>query len=96
MADLPRLKEELLQAARVADPTERLLEAAAIIAEALADLELESGRRVLVLSLEDMLLWRLREWVYWHHASGFHQEWEVGEIGQAIEEQSTQRANDES
>jgi hypothetical protein len=57
---------------------------------------LESGRRVLVLSLEDMLLWRLREWVYWHHASGFHQEWELGEIGQAIEEQSTQRANDES
>jgi hypothetical protein len=20
-----------------------------------------------------MLLWRLREWLHWHHASGFHQ-----------------------
>ena len=31
------------------------------------------GRRVKVLSIEDLLLWRLREWVHWHHASGFHQ-----------------------
>jgi hypothetical protein len=36
-------------------------------------IELASGRRVLVLSLEDMLLRRLREWVHWHIASGFHQ-----------------------
>ena len=35
--------------------------------------ELASGRRVKVLSIEDMLLWRLREWLHWHHASGFHQ-----------------------
>lgn len=25
------------------------------------------------LPIEDMLLWRLREWLHWHHASGFHQ-----------------------
>jgi hypothetical protein len=35
--------------------------------------ELASGRRVLVLSLEDMLLWRLREWIHWRAASGFQQ-----------------------
>lgn len=35
--------------------------------------ELASGRRVLVLSLEDLLLWRLREWVHWHVVSGFKQ-----------------------
>lgn len=35
--------------------------------------ELASGRRVLVLSLEDMLLWRLREWVHWHIAGGLEQ-----------------------
>jgi hypothetical protein len=35
--------------------------------------ELASGRRVKILAIEDMLLWRLREWVHWHHASGFHQ-----------------------
>jgi len=28
---------------------------------------------VKVLSIEDLLLWRLREWVHWHHPSGFHQ-----------------------
>jgi hypothetical protein len=26
-----------------------------------------------VLSIEDVLLWRLRGWVHWHHASGFQQ-----------------------
>lgn len=147
--DLARLKDELREAAAIEEPTERLLEAAAIISEALADLdvqpvvvgglalaywsdsefqtgdidvlmprapelnerlealglerkgrdwtlvgydvafeapgetlepgdqaelvELASGRRVLVLSLEDMLLWRLREWVHWQIASGFQQ-----------------------
>jgi hypothetical protein len=147
--DLGRLRKELLEAAALEEPTERLLEAAAIISEAFTDLsirpvvvgglalaywsdsefqtgdidvlmprtpelnkrlealglekmgrdwilpggdiafeapgealepgdeakavELSSGRRVLVLSLEDMLLWRLREWVYWHIASGFQQ-----------------------
>ncbi len=35
--------------------------------------ELGSGRRVKILSIEHMLLWRLREWVHWHHISGFHQ-----------------------
>ena len=35
--------------------------------------ELASGRRVKVLSIEDALLWRLREWVFWHHSSGFRQ-----------------------
>jgi len=35
--------------------------------------ELASGRRVLVLSLEDMVLWRLREWIHWHAVSGFEQ-----------------------
>jgi hypothetical protein len=35
--------------------------------------ELASGRRVLVLSIEDLLLWRLREWVHWHAVSGFQQ-----------------------
>lgn len=144
------LREALLAAASLADPTERLLEVAAVIGEALADLgiqpvvvgglalaywasgdefitgdidvllprvpglaerlerlgfaqegrewrlhgydvsfeapgdvlepgdeaewaELASGRHVKVLSIEDMLLWRLREWLHWHHASGFHQ-----------------------
>lgn len=144
------LKEALLVAASLADATERLLEVAAVIGEALSDLgiqpvvvgglalaywasgdefitgdidvlvprvpgvaerlealgfaqegrewrlpgydvsfeapgevlepgdeaewaELASGRRVKVLSIEDMLLWRLREWLHWHHASGFHQ-----------------------
>ena len=147
--NLARLKAELREAAAIEEPTERLLEAAAIISEALADLnvqpvvvgglalaywsdsefqtgdidvlmprapelnerlealglerkgrdwtlvgydvafeapgetlepgdqaelvELASGRRVLVLSLEDMLLWRLREWVHWQIASGFQQ-----------------------
>ncbi len=33
--------------------------------------ELPSGRRVLILSPEDLLLWRLREWVYWGALSGF-------------------------
>ncbi len=28
---------------------------------------------MLVLSLEDLLLWRLREWVHWHAVSGFEQ-----------------------
>jgi len=148
--DLAALKQELFEVASIADPTERLLEVAAVISEALSDLdvqpvvvgglalaywsssdefitgdidvvfpqlpelperlealgftregrewilpgydvsfeapgevlepgdegewaELGSGRRVKVLSIEDMLLWRLREWVHWHHASGFHQ-----------------------
>jgi hypothetical protein len=147
--NLVRLKSELLEAAAIEEPTERLLEAAAIISEAFTDLpvepvvvgglalaywsgsefqtgdidvlmaripelntrlealglertgrewtlqggdvifeapgealepgdeakrvELPSGRRVLVLSLEDMLLWRLREWVHWQIASGFQQ-----------------------
>ena len=35
--------------------------------------ELGSERRVKILSIEDILLWRLREWVHWHHISGFHQ-----------------------
>ena len=35
--------------------------------------ELASGRRLRILSVEDVLLWRLREWLYWHHTSGFHQ-----------------------
>jgi hypothetical protein len=147
--DLARLRDELLEAAVIEHPTERLLEIAAVITEAFSDLpvqpvvvgglalaywsesefetgdidvvmpriaelderldalglvrrgrewmlpghdvafeapaetlepgdraepvELPSGRRVLVLSLEDMLLWRLREWVYWRIASGFQQ-----------------------
>ena len=32
-----------------------------------------NGQSSQVLSIEDMLLWRLREWLHWHHASGFHQ-----------------------
>jgi len=147
--DLARLGDELREVAAISEPTERLLEVAAIIAEAVTDLdvqpvvvgglalaywsdsefqtgdidvvmaqppglserlealgfksegrewtlpgydvsfeapgqtlepgdkaesiELASGRRVLVLSLEDMLLWRLREWIHWHIASAFHQ-----------------------
>jgi hypothetical protein len=148
--NLESLKQELLKVASIADPTERLLEVAAVIGEALSDLnvqpvvvgglavaywsdsdefitgdidvvvprvpelperlralgfaqngrewmlpsydvsfeapgevlepgdesewaELASGRRVKVLAIEDMLLWRLREWVHWHHSSGFHQ-----------------------
>jgi len=146
--DFEGLRAALLAAAATADPTERLLEVAAVIAEALSDLNLEpvvvgglalaywadscdiitsdidvvvprapelaerlarlgfeqhgrewllpgfevafeapdevlqpgdkgewaelaSGRKVKILSIEDMLLWRLREWVFWHHASGF-------------------------
>jgi hypothetical protein len=147
--DLARLRRELLEVAVIEEPTERLLEAAAIISQAFADLsvepvvvgglalaywsdsefqtgdidvllprigelderlgalglerkgrdwilpgndvafeaagetlepgdqaetvELPSGRHVLVLSLEDMLLWRLREWVHWQTATGFQQ-----------------------
>jgi hypothetical protein len=148
--DLENLKDELLRVASIADPTERLLEVAAVISEALSDLgvqpvvvgglalaywsdsnkfitgdidvvvprvpeladrlrtlgfsqqgrewtlpghdvafeapaevlepgddstwvQLASGRRVKILAIEDMLLWRLREWVHWHHASGFQQ-----------------------
>lgn len=147
--DLARLRKELQAVAGLPDQTERLLEVAAVIAAALADLrpepvvvgglalaywsdsafatgdidvvmphstalaeqlealgferagrewllanhevvfetpgellepgdeaervELASGRHVLVLSLEDLLLWRLREWIHWHMASGFKQ-----------------------
>lgn len=143
------LSEALLAAASLAEPTERLLEVAAIIGESLRDLRVEpvvvgglavaywsdatfltadidvvmvrppelderlgalgfvkqgrewvlpgsevafeipaealelgdeavvvtlpSGRRVRVLSLEDALLWRLREWVHWHSPAGFQQ-----------------------
>jgi hypothetical protein len=34
---------------------------------------LPSGRSVLVLSAEDLLLWRLREWIHWRSVSGFRQ-----------------------
>lgn len=34
---------------------------------------LASGRRVLVLSRVDLLLWRLREWVHWRSPAGFKQ-----------------------
>lgn len=34
---------------------------------------LPSGRTVLVLSAEDLLLWRLREWIHWRSVSGFRQ-----------------------
>lgn len=37
------------------------------------EVELASGRRVRVLSIEDLLLWRLREWIHWHVVSGFRQ-----------------------
>lgn len=147
--DLGQLAEDVRRAALIEDPTERLLEVAAIVSEALDDLELEpvvvgglavahwtessfltadidvvvarsaeladrldalgfrrigrewileengltleapgdrleagetsvrvvlpSGRRVLVLSPEDLLLWRLREWIHWRSVSGFRQ-----------------------
>jgi len=147
--DLAQLREALFGTAAIDDPTERLLEVAAIIAEAFADLgvqpvvvgglalaywsdsafltgdidvvmprlpelsarlevlgferegrewvlpghdvafeapgetlepgdtaepaELPSGRQIMVLSLEDLLLWRLREWIHWRAVSGFHQ-----------------------
>ncbi|MFO7573108.1 MAG: hypothetical protein R6W48_11010 [Gaiellaceae bacterium] len=34
---------------------------------------LPSGRTVLVLSAEDLLLWRVREWIHWRSISGFRQ-----------------------
>lgn len=34
---------------------------------------LPSSRRVRILSLEDALLWRLREWVHWQSPAGFRQ-----------------------
>lgn len=147
--DLTVLKEALHEAATVEEPTERLLEVAAIIGESLDDLRVEpvvvgglavaywsgatfltadidvvmarpaqledrlgalglvkegrewvlpgfevafeipadalelgdeavvvtlpSGRRVSILSLEDALLWRLREWVHWQSPAGFRQ-----------------------
>jgi hypothetical protein len=147
--DLVRLRQALLEAAVISDPTERLLEVAAIVGEAFADVgaepvvvgglaaahwsrsaiitadidvvmvrtpqlperlralgfqregriwtlaegdvafeapaerlepgdeaesvELPSGRVLRVLSPEDMLLWRLREWMYWNAAEGFRQ-----------------------
>jgi hypothetical protein len=147
--DLERFRRELLEAAGIDDQIERLLEVAAIITEAVADLdvrpvvvgglalaywsdspyrtgeidfvmarapglqdrlgalgfersgrhwvmpghpiafeapgdtlvhgdqgewaELRSGRRVFVLTGEDMVLWRIREWIHWHQASGFQQ-----------------------
>ena len=146
---LERFRRELLEAAGIEDQIERLLEVAAIITEAVADLgvrpvvvgglalaywsdspyhtgeidfvmprvpglaerlralgferagrhwvmpendvafeapgdvldpgdegewaELRSGRRVFVLTAEDMVLWRLREWIHWHLVSGFQQ-----------------------
>jgi len=39
--DPARLKEELLTAAAIPEPTERLLEVAAIVAEAFADLRVQ-------------------------------------------------------
>jgi hypothetical protein len=147
--DLERLRRELLEAAAIDEPTDRLLEVAAIVSEALGDLgiepvvvgglavafwsdgayrtgdidvvvprvpelperlellgfrrlgrewllpgrdvvfeapaetldpgdrgepvRLQSGRRLVVLSPEDSLLWRLREWIYWHTTAGFRQ-----------------------
>lgn len=147
--DLGVLRDAMLEAASFAEPTERLLEVAAIVGESLRDLRVEpvvvgglavaywsdatfltadidvvmvrppglderlnalgfakegrewvlpgyeiafeipaealelgdeavvvtlrSGRRVRVLSLEDALLWRLREWVHWQSAAGFRQ-----------------------
>lgn len=147
--DLEQLRRALLEAAAIEEPTERLLEVAAIIGEAFVDVdaapvvvgglaaahwsrsriitadidvvmvrtpelperlralgfqregriwtlaegdvafeapadrlepgdesesvELPSGRVLRVLSPEDMLLWRLREWLYWEAAEGFQQ-----------------------
>lgn len=147
--DLAFLKESLLVAASLEEPSERLLEVVAIIGESLRDLRVEpvvvgglavaywsdatfltadidvvmvrpaqleerlsalglvkegrewvlpgfevafeipadalalgdeavvitipSGRRVRILSLEDALLWRLREWIYWESSAGFRQ-----------------------
>lgn len=58
-------------------------------------MELASGRRVLVLSLEDMLLWRLREWVHWHSSSGFHQAARLLVAEQLDDARLEQRARDE-
>lgn len=147
--ELAALREALAAAAALAEPTERLLEVAAIVGESLRDLRVEpvvigglavaywsdaafltadidvvmarpaeleerlstlgfakegrewvlpgyevafeipaealelgdeavlvtlpSGRRVRVLSLEDSLLWRLREWIHWQSPAGFRQ-----------------------
>lgn len=147
--DLGSLKEALVAAASIEEPTERLLEVAAIIGDSLRDLHVEpvvvgglavaywsdatfltadidvvmvrparleerldalglvkegrewvlpeyevafeipadalelgdeavvialpSGRRVRILSLEDALLWRLREWIHWQSGAGFRQ-----------------------
>lgn len=169
---LEDLKRQLLAVASLDDPTERLLEAAAIIGEALSDLgvqpvvvgglalaywssgddyitgdidvvvprvpeldqrleglgfvrqgrewilpgyevafeapgevlepgdeaewaQLASGRRVRILSIEDMLLWRLREWVHWHHASGFRQATHLLVSEQLDRERLEQRAREE-
>lgn len=164
--DFGRLRGELLEAAAVHEPTERLLEVAAVIASAFADLrvqpvvvgglalaywsdsefvtgdidmviprlpelaerlealglerigrewvlpghqvsfeapgetlepgdeaeavELASGRKVLVLSPEDLLLWRLREWIHWHGVSGFRQAAHLL-IGESLDSQRLDR-----
>lgn len=80
---VPELPERLLALGFARQGREWILPGYEVSFEAPADVlepgdegewaELASGRRVKVLSIEDMLLWRLREWVHWHHASGFHQ-----------------------
>ena len=57
--------------------------------------ELSSGRRIRILSLEDMLLWRLREWVFWHHPSGFQQAAHLLVSHQLDAQRLDQRADDE-
>lgn len=57
---------------------------------------LPSGRRVLILSPEDMLLWRLREWIHWHSAAGFKQASYLLIAEELDSERLDQRAEEES
>jgi hypothetical protein len=79
----PQLDERLGALGFVKQGREWLLPGAEVAFEIPADalelgdeavvVPLRSGRRVRVLSLEDALLWRLREWVHWQSPSGFRQ-----------------------
>jgi hypothetical protein len=63
--------------------------------DAAVEVELRSGRRIRVLSPEDMVIWRLREFVHWEHPSGFHQALYLLESVQLDKPRLAERAREE-
>jgi hypothetical protein len=59
------------------------------------EVELRTGRKIRVLSPEDMVIWRLREFVHWEHPSGFHQAPYRIESTQLDRERLEQRAGED-